>query len=62
MKSAMKILEADKVHTTDILQTKVYLLTDWEKDIWKRVYIMVADPARSLQTVMRYTHSKDEAR
>ena len=53
---------ASKIHTVDNLYTKVYMLTDWEKDIWKRVHIMVADPSKSMKTVLRYTHSKDECR
>jgi len=40
----------------DVVHQRVYMLTDWEKDIWTRVYIKVDRHA-----VVRYTFDRQQA-
>ena len=44
------------MEATDILQTKIYLMTNWEKEVWTRIYGKVTKNARFV-----YTFSREEA-
>jgi hypothetical protein len=44
------------MEATDILQTKIFLMTNWEKEIWTRIYGKVTKNAEFI-----YTFSREEA-
>lgn len=44
------------MEATDILQTKIFILTNWEKDTWTRIYGKVTKNAKFV-----YSFSREEA-
>lgn len=44
------------MESADIQQTKIYILSNWEKDIWTRIYGKVVKNANFV-----YTFSREEA-
>lgn len=44
------------MEATDILQTKIYLMTNWEKEVWTRIYGKVTKGPKFI-----YTFSREDA-
>lgn len=44
------------METSDTLQTKIYLMTNWEQEVWTRIYGKVTKDAKFI-----YTFSREEA-
>jgi hypothetical protein len=64
MQTTSSLFGISKFDESDLSQSYMYMLTDWEKDLWQRIFIIIKAPSarNGPHMQVRYTFNKDESK